>query len=79
MDWFKIGGAAVIGALLASGPVFLYARSVERTALEATAARDALERLGQMEKNDAKFKEKSPHDRCLEFMRFSKLRAEDCD
>lgn len=79
LDWPKIAAAGVAGALLASGPVFLYGKSIGRAGVELQAAKSALERIEQLEKNNANFKRLPGRDRCVIFMRDSGLPIEQCD
>lgn len=71
--------AAVAGALLASAPVYLVGKSAGRAEIELRAAQNALERMAELEKNNANFQKLSSRDRCLLFMRDSGLSAENCD
>lgn len=43
------------------------------------AALEALDRIAEMEKNNAKFKSLDAHERCLVFMRDSGLPDSECD
>lgn len=77
-NWGKYVGAALLGAVLIFGP-YLYGKHVGKTETQAEAARIAFDRIAEMEKNDAAFKNKPAHDRCLIFMRDSGLPSDECD
>jgi len=79
LDWIKLGAGALAGALLVSGPVYLAGRSDGKDAGRLEAAKEAGQRITQMEKNNAEFNRLSDRDRCLVFMRDSGLPAEACD
>lgn len=78
-DWGKLAAGGVLGALLAVGPVYLVGKSAVRTEIAAQAAKDALNRIENREKNDAKFKSLSAADRCRAIMRDSGLPVSECD
>jgi len=79
LDWIKLGAGAVIGACLAFYPAKLIGRSEGRAAVQAEAAKEALERIDNLEKNNASFRKLSDRDRCLVFMRDSGLQDSACD
>lgn len=78
-DWGKIVAGGVLGALLAVGPVYLVGKSAGRAEIAAQAAKDALNRIEQREKNDAKFRDMSSIERCRAIMRDSGLPVSECD
>lgn len=78
-DLAKIGAGAALGALLAYYPAKLVGRAEGRTAVQAEAAKEALERIENLEKNNANFRKLSDRDRCLVFMRDSELPDSSCD
>lgn len=78
-DYLKLGVAALAGALLVSGPVYLAGRSDGKDAGRLEAAKEAGQRITQMEKNNAEFNRLSDRDQCLVFMHDSELPAEACD
>ncbi len=78
-DWVKIPLAMVAGALIATGPIYLYAKSAARTELQAEAGKEALNRISEMEKTNAGFKNLPASDRCIAFMRDSGLPESECD
>lgn len=71
--------AAVAGALLTFGPVYLTGKSAGRAERDATAAKTALERIEQLDRNNEAFKRGSDRDRCVIFMRDSRLPVSNCD
>lgn len=77
-DVIKIPLAMVVGALLATGPIYLYAKSAARTELQAEAGKEALNRITNMEKTNAGFKNLPARDRCIAFMRDSGLPIDEC-
>lgn len=79
LDYLKIGAGALVGAMLAYYPGYLQGKSVARSQIEAEAAKEALERIQTLEKNNAAFKSLSDRDKCVEFMRFSGLPDSECD
>lgn len=71
--------AAVAGALLTFGPVYLTGKSAGRAERDAKAAKTALERIEQLDRNNESFKRGSDRDRCVIFMRDSRLPVSNCD
>jgi len=78
-DLAKIGAGAALGALLAFYPAKLIGRSEGRAAIQAEAAKEALQRIDNLEKNNASFRKLSDRDRCLVFMRDSGLPDSACE
>ncbi len=79
LDYLKLGAGAALGAMLAFNPAKLIGRSEERAAVQAEAAKEALARIDNLEKNNASFRKLSDRDRCLVFMRDSGLPDSACD
>lgn len=77
-DWAKVIGGCFIGALIATGPIYLYAKSATRTELQAEASKEAINRITDMEKRNAGFKNLPARDRCLALMRDSGLPDSEC-
>lgn len=82
-EWLKLGAAA-IAALVIFGPVIHFlsdraARSDERARIEAKAAKEALERIGKLEQNNASFRNLDARHRCIVFARDSGLPDTICD
>lgn len=78
-DWGKVAAGGVLGALLAVGPVYLVGKSAGRADVAAQAAKDALSRIEQRERNDANFKTMPAIERCRAIMRDSGLPVSECD
>jgi hypothetical protein len=78
-DYLKLGIGAVVGAALMAVPACSYGQLREREAAKAEAAKEALNRITKLEKNDASFRKLSSRERCLAFMRDSKLPDGNCD
>jgi hypothetical protein len=78
-DLVKLGAGAAIGAVLVFYPAKWIGRSEGRAAVQAEAAKEALARIDNLEKNNANFRKLSDRDRCLVFMRDSGLPDEACD
>lgn len=66
---------AAVGAVLA----FYQGKAAQREETRSQVAVEALERIQEMEKNNAGFSKLSNRDRCLVFMRDSGLPVEACD
>ncbi len=81
--WLKIAAGGMLCAFaLTTGSYHLgksVGRSSERAELELQAAKNALKRITEMEKNNASFRGLAPRHRCLAFMRFSGLPDSACD
>ncbi|MBW3099201.1 hypothetical protein KY465_18115 [Pseudohoeflea sp. DP4N28-3] len=81
--WLPLIGGALLGAVAVSGPIWLIASHsgavAERNRIEAKAARAALERIEEMEKNNAEFRNLPDRERCAAFMRDSGLPVSECD
>ena len=79
----KMALAALVAVVVLSPIVYLYGHHKgavsERAAIEAQAARDAFERIQNLEKNNEAFRNMSDRDRCLAFMRDSGLPVSECD
>lgn len=79
IDYIKIGAGFFLGASLMVLPAYLAGKTAERAEIETTAALDALERVKTLDENNAKFKNGTDYDRCVIFMRDSRLPIEQCD
>nr|CAD6413100.1 hypothetical protein REQ54_01106 [Rhizobium sp. Q54] len=71
-----LGGLVVAG--LAVGGAYAYGKSIGRQGAAVEAARNALDRIEDMEKNNADFLALSDRERCLVFMRDSGLPEDHC-
>lgn len=79
LDYIKFGAGFLVGASLALAPAFFYGKSVGRDAERLEAAKNAIERIDQMGKNNANFLKLPSHERCVVFMRDSGLPVNECD
>ncbi|MFK0385004.1 hypothetical protein [Agrobacterium sp. NPDC090273] len=81
--WLKIAAGAMACAVALSAGAFHLGKSVgrstERAEIELKAAKNALNRITDMEKNNASFRDLTPRHRCLAFMRVSGLPDSACD
>lgn len=78
-NWVKLAGGALVAVFLAFWGGSLYGKNVATAQIEAKAAKEAIERIQTMEKNNAAFKNLPARDRCIAFMRDSGLPVEECD
>lgn len=81
--WLKIAAGGMLCAFaLIAGSYHLgeaMGRSSERAEIELEAAKNALNRITDMEKNNASFRDLAPRHRCIAFMRFSGLPDSACN
>ena len=78
-NWLKIAAAGLLCAvLLASGSYWLGKRD-GRSQTQIEAAKEAVNRINQLEKNNASFRNLPDRDRCLVFMRDSGLPESGCN
>jgi hypothetical protein len=79
----KLIAAALAGGLILAAPAYLIGHHkgavAERTAIEAQAARNAFERIQNLEKNNEDFRNLPDRERCIAFMRDSGLPISNCD
>ncbi len=78
-DWVKLPVAALLGAALMFYPAKWIGASGERQAAQIRAASEALNRIQDLEKNNANFRNLPARERCLVFMRDSGLPESGCD
>lgn len=69
----------ILGAALAYYPSKLVGAHEARQAQQIKAAKEALDRINSLEKNNANFRNLPARDRCLVFMRDSGLPEDSCD
>lgn len=69
----------ILGAALAYYPSKLVGAREERQSQQIKAAKEALDRINSLEKNNANFRNLPARDRCLVFMRDSGLPEDSCD
>jgi len=77
--WLKLGVVAVLGAALLSVTSFHIGKREGRSATQMEAAKEAVKRIKNLEKNNASFRNMSDRHRCLVFMRDSGLPDSACD
>lgn len=78
-NWLKIAaGGLLCAVLLASGSYWLGKRE-GRSQTKIEAAKEAVNRINQLEKNNASFRNLTDRDRCLVFMHDSGLPDSACD
>lgn len=78
LDAVKVGAGAILGAALIAGPVYLSGKSEGRVEAAAIAAAEAINRIQDLEKNNANFRALPSRDRCLVLMRDSGLPDSEC-
>lgn len=82
-NWMKIGVAGVIALILIVGASFSLGKregkNELRADIEVQAAKEALKRIDNLEKNNASFRNLDSHHRCLVFARDSGLPDSTCD
>lgn len=78
-NWLKIAAIGLLCAVsLASGSYWLGKRE-GRSQTQIEAAKEALDRINELEKNNASFRSLTDRGRCLVFMRDSGLPDSACD
>ncbi len=77
--WVKLGAAAVLGAVLLSIASFQVGKREGKSAAQIEAAKEAVNRINNLEKNNASFRNMSDRHRCLVLMRDSGLPDSACD
>ncbi len=77
--WVKLGAATVLGAALLSIASFQVGKREGKSAVQIEAAKEAVGRINNLEKNNASFRNMSDRHRCLVFMRDSGLPDSACD
>lgn len=77
--WVKLGAAAVLGAALLSIVSFQIGKREGKSTAQIEAAKEAVNRIKNLEKNNASFRNMSDRHRCLVFMRDSGLPDSACD
>ncbi|WHA40903.1 hypothetical protein [Agrobacterium larrymoorei] len=81
--WLKITAGGMLGAFALTAGAFVLGKhvggSAARSAIEIEAAKNALDRITEMEKNNASFRNLTPRHRCLSLMRASGLSDSACD
>lgn len=78
-NWLKLAAGALMAVCIAFWGGTIYGKSVFSAEIEAKAAKDAINRIQDMEQNNAAFKSLPAYDRCIAFMRDSQLPESECD
>lgn len=78
-DYLMIGLGLLAGIALASPLAYHSGKRAERDSAALEAAENALNRIEDMEKNNADFLALPDRERCLAFMRDSGLPEDSCD
>lgn len=78
-DIIKIGVGVLAGAALIMPLSYHWGKSAERESAALEAAENALNRIEDMEKNNADFLALPDRERCLVFMRDSGLPEDSCN
>lgn len=82
-NWLKISVAGVIAMIIIVGASFSLGKregkNELRADIEVQAAKEALKRIDNLEKNNASFRNLDSHHRCLVFARDSGLPDSTCD
>ncbi|WP_337183865.1 hypothetical protein [Shinella sp.] len=79
VDAAKIAGGFALGALLVAPAAHYLGKREARQETAATAAVEAINRIQDLEKNNATFRSLPSRDRCLVLMRDSRLPDAGCD
>ncbi|UXS33977.1 hypothetical protein FY152_17595 [Agrobacterium tumefaciens] len=77
--WIKLIAAVIVGAALLSFASFQIGKREGKSDAEIAAAKEAVNRINTLEKNNASFRNMSDRHRCLVFMRDSGLPDSACD
>lgn len=77
--WLKIAAAGLVCAIALASGSYLLGKHDGRKETQIEAAKEALDRINTLEKNNASFRKLSDRDRCLVFMRDSGLPESSCD
>lgn len=78
-NWVKFAAGGLVALVLVAGAAYTLGKREGRSQAQANAARAALERINQLEKNNASFRNLDDRHRCLVFMRDSGLPESICD
>ncbi|AQS61807.1 hypothetical protein AGRHK599_LOCUS1189 [Rhizobium rhizogenes] len=78
-NWLKIAAVTIAGAAVLSIASFQIGKREGRSATQIEAAKEALDRINNLEKNNASFRNLTDRGRCLVFMRDSGLPDSACD
>lgn len=78
-NWAKFAAGGLVALVLVAGSSYTLGMREGRSQAQSDAARAALERIKQLEKNNASFRNLDDRHRCLVFMRDSGLPESSCD
>lgn len=78
-NWLKIAAGGLLCAVLLSSGSYWLGKREGRSQTQIEAAKEAVNRINQLEKNNASFRNLTDRDRCLVFMRDSGLPDSACD
>ncbi len=78
-NWLKIAAGGLLCAVLLSSGSYWLGKREGRSQTQIEAAKEAVNRINQLEKNNASFRNLTDRDRCLVFMRDSGLPGSACD
>ena len=78
-NWLKIGAVAIASVTLLSIASFQIGKREGKSTAQIEAAKEALDRINTLEKNNASFRNLTDRGRCLVFMRDSGLPDSTCD
>ncbi len=79
MTWLKIAAVGLLCAVILSTGAYQLGKREGRSETQIEAAKEALDRINTLEKNNASFRKLPDRDRCLVFMRDSGLPDSACD
>lgn len=78
-NWLKFAAGSLVAIVIVAGVSHTVGKREGRSQAQADAARDALDRINNLEKNNASFRNLDDRHRCLVFMRDSGLPESNCD
>lgn len=78
-DVVKLPAAIILSLVVGFGAGTWHGKRVGRAEAAADAAREAVDRINNLEKNNANFRNLPARERCLVFMRDSGLPESGCD
>ncbi|MGV2049002.1 hypothetical protein ACQZ48_02840 [Agrobacterium sp. 22-209-1] len=78
-NWLKIAAGGLLCAILLAGGSYWLGKRDGRSQTKIEAAKEALDRINELEKNNASFRSLTDRGRCLVFMRDSGLPDSACD
>ncbi len=78
-NWLKLAAGGLVALVLVASASYAIGKREGRSQTQIEAAKEALDRINQLEKNNASFRNMSDRHRCLVFMRDSGLPESACD